>query len=65
VFAIPLAISIVQVLLMMTVFTYDTPVVLKQRGRLADLKTVMNKIYSDPDLAQERSDEIVVISESD
>uniref|UniRef100_A0A7S3IVE3 Major facilitator superfamily (MFS) profile domain-containing protein n=1 Tax=Strombidium inclinatum TaxID=197538 RepID=A0A7S3IVE3_9SPIT len=41
-------------------FNYDTPVVMKKQGELDKLKELMNKIYSNEERAQERSDLIAV-----
>lgn len=45
------------------VFPYDTPVSLKQNGKFDDLNRIMNKIYKTEEIAIERIDEIVVISD--
>jgi len=47
------------------VFPYDTPVIMKQKGNLEDLKTLMNKIYKTEEIAQERIDVIVIVDNED
>ena len=45
IFTIPIGFSLLQVLLLLCVFKYDTPIFLKQKGRTEDLNIFMNKIY--------------------
>lgn len=52
IFAIPLLISLIQVLLLVTIYSYDTPSFLKQNGKTEELKVLMNKIYKDPAVAE-------------
>jgi MFS family permease len=42
---IPVSLAILQIALMLCVFTYDTPPVLKQKGDFVSLNTFMGKIY--------------------
>lgn len=44
-FAFPILISIIMVLLMVTVFRFDTPTSLKEAGETEKLRILMNKIY--------------------
>lgn len=60
VFAIPLAIALAQVLLLIFVFPYDTPTFLKQRGEEYRLKELMLKIYKEEEVVDERISQIVV-----
>lgn len=60
-FAIPMGLSVVQSILLFTVFNYETPKFLKQNGRSAELNTIMGKIYSH-DQVQSRIDTIIVSS---
>ena len=64
-FVLPLFISLFQVILLACVFPYDTPVIMKQKGNLEDLKTLMNKIYKTEEIAQERIDVIVIVENED
>jgi len=57
VFVVPLGIAAVQLALMVFVFKFDTPAVMKQRGELEKLREVMGKIYV-PAAVQSRIDEI-------
>ena len=59
IFAIPIAISIIQVLLLLTVFNWETPKYYKERGQTEKLNQVMAKIYN-PHAIQSRIDEIIV-----
>ena len=54
---LPVFFSFLQIVLLQTVFKYDTPVVLKQNGEIAKLNEFMKKIYH-PHVVQERIDEI-------
>lgn len=45
-FALPIALAVIQSLLLLFVFNYETPKFLKQQGREAELSTIMGKIYS-------------------
>ena len=51
VFTVPLGFSIIQVLLLLCIFTHDTPVVLKQKGKTDELKEFMCKIYISEEVA--------------
>jgi len=46
VWGIPILIGLLQVTLMLTVFRYDTPVTLKQRGDYDNLTALLKKIYA-------------------
>lgn len=54
---IPLVLSLIQVGLMWTVFPFDTPPMLKQKGDYQTLNTLMGKIYK-PHMVQKRIDEL-------
>ena len=58
-FGLPIAFSLIQSILLLTVFNYETPKFLKQNGRNAELNEIMGRIYSH-DQVQSRIDEIVV-----
>jgi MFS transporter, SP family, galactose:H+ symporter len=45
IFAIPIAISVIQILLLLTVFNWETPKYYKERGQTEKLRQVMAKIY--------------------
>jgi len=45
-FGFPLVITAIQVVLMLTVFKYDTPKFLKMKQKYTELDIFMNKIYS-------------------
>lgn len=45
-FAIPIMIAVIQSLLILLVFNYETPKFLKQQGRKAELNALMGRIYS-------------------
>jgi hypothetical protein len=45
-FALPIAFSAIQSILLFTVFNFETPKFLKQNERTAELNTIMGKIYS-------------------
>ena len=45
-FGLPIAFSVIQSALLLTVFNYETPKFLKQNGRSAELNAIMGKIYS-------------------
>ena len=55
----PIVISVIQTLLMLFVFNYDTPKMLKQKKQNAKLNELMGKIY-EADRVQERINAIVV-----
>ena len=59
VFIIPIVFGIIQVLLLLLVFRYDTPQMLKQKNELQKLREFLCKIY-DPSVVQDRIDEIQV-----
>ena len=59
VFTIPMALAAAQIVLMVFIYPYDTPVMLKQNGRHEKLREFMCKIYN-PYVVQERIDEIAV-----
>ena len=63
VLAFPLLLSLVQILLFVFVFPYESPTVLKRRGENDDLKKIMNEIYTTEDVANERIDQILVDGE--
>jgi hypothetical protein len=63
-FGLPILISVIQVLLLLTVFNYETPKVLKQRGQIAKLTVLMGKIY-DTSRVQEKIDAIIVVQPSE
>lgn len=58
-FGLPIVISAIQVLLLLTVFNYETPKVLKQRNQIAKLTVLMGKIY-DASRVPEKIELIVV-----
>jgi len=58
-FGFPIVISVVQTILMLFVFNYDTPKMLKQKKHNAKLNELMGKIY-EADRVQERINAIVV-----
>ena len=60
-YAFPIGFSLIQCLLLLTVFNFETPKFLKQNGRSAELNTIMGKIYSH-DQVQSRIDSIVISS---
>lgn len=62
-FGLPLAVAAIQVLLLLFVFPYETPKVLKQNKQFGKLNSLMNKIY-DNSLVPEKITEIVVESDS-
>ena len=45
IYLLPVALSVVQILMMLTVFKHDTPVMLKKSGDYQQLRVFMNKIY--------------------
>ena len=55
--AIPIALSILQIFLLVTIFRYDTPVFLKLKGDNVRLNELMSKIYH-PYVVQERIAEL-------
>ena len=61
VFGLPILFAIIQIILMATVYNYESPKYLKQQGKDAELNDVMGKIYSG-DLVKSRIDEINVDS---
>ena len=58
-FGFPLVITLIQVILMVTVFRYDTPKFLKQNKKYGPLNELMGKIY-EPSRVQERINAINV-----
>jgi hypothetical protein len=58
-FGLPIAFSVIQSALLLTVFNYETPKFHKQNGRSAELSAIMGKIYSH-DQVQNRIDAIVI-----
>ena len=58
-FGFPFVLVAVQLILLLTVFPYDTPKVLKQTDQHATLHELMGKIYK-PNQVQRRIDEILV-----
>ena len=54
IFAIPIIIALLQILLLLTLFPYDTPVMLKTWKKDKELKELMTKIYIDEKTADER-----------
>jgi hypothetical protein len=65
-FLLPIALSIINILLLLFVFPYDTPVVLKGRGDHDRLHTFMSKIYK-PEVVQDKINELAggAIEEND
>ena len=55
-FSLPLVFALIQIILFIAVFPYDTPVSSKQKGWTSDLNELMNKIYKTREIAQERID---------
>ena len=47
------------------VFPYESPTVLKRRGDTEDLKQIMNNIYTNEEVANERIEQILVEEESE
>lgn len=60
-FALPIAFSILQGILLLTVFNYETPKFLKQNSQHAQLNELMGKIY-ESDKVVDRIDAIVIES---
>ncbi|CDW77776.1 sugar transporter family protein [Stylonychia lemnae] len=60
-FALPIAFSIIQIILLLTVFNYETPKFLKQNNQHGQLSKLMGKIY-EPDRIVERINAIVIES---
>ena len=58
-FGLPIFISVIQVILLLTVFRYDTPKALKQKKEMARLNELMGKIY-DVAKVRERVEAIIV-----
>lgn len=54
---IPIGFSILQILLMLTIYRYDTPVFLNQKKNHNDLKEFLGKIYT-PYVVQEKIEEL-------
>jgi hypothetical protein len=54
-FSIPVVCAVVQILLLVFVFPYDTPKMLKESGDYANLNIFMGKIYQ-PYAVQQRID---------
>lgn len=53
----PIAFAVIQILLMLTCFRFDTPVALKQKGETVALSKLMRNIYK-AGVVQERIDEL-------
>eukprot|EP00347_Sterkiella_histriomuscorum_P009190 403342179 len=60
-FALPIAIGVIQCLLLLSVFNYDTPKYHKQHNQHAKLNELMGKIYQ-PHKVQDRIDDILIES---
>lgn len=60
-FALPIAFSLFQSIMLLTVFNYDTPKFLKQNGNNAALNELMGRIY-EADRIRDRIDAITVDS---
>lgn len=58
-FGLPIVISVLQSVLMFTLFNYETPKFLKMNGRKAELNDIMGKIYSGDQVAK-RIESIIV-----
>ena len=58
IFCLPIVVSLIQVLLLLTVFNYETPVHLHEKGMHDDLMRVLKKIYNDPDEIKYRLDQL-------
>ena len=56
-FALPIVLAVIQSFLMITVFRYDTPPVMKQNNDFISLKEFMSKIYH-PYVVQQKIDEL-------
>lgn len=56
-FIIPIILAALQVILLVTVFNFDTPIMIKQSGEYEKLKKLMSNIYH-PYVVQEKIDEI-------
>jgi len=54
---IPIGFSILQIVLMLTIFRYDTPVFLNQKGETDTLRIFLGKIYKAGEV-QKRYDEL-------
>ena len=50
IFAIPIGISLFQIILLLTVFPYETPLVLKERKQIRELRELMDRIYTDSEI---------------
>lgn len=56
-YLIPIGVTIINVILLVFVFPFDTPPVLKQKGEYAKLNTLMGRIYK-PYAVQSKIDEL-------
>lgn len=54
VFAMPIIVALTQVFLLLVVFPYETPVVLKERDDMVTLNELMRRIYPEQDVAKTR-----------
>ena len=61
-FAFPIVLSVINIVLLMFVFPYDTPVMLKQKNEHETLKKLMSKIYK-PEYVQDKMNAIHVESD--
>lgn len=62
-FCIPMALAVVQMVLLIFVFRYDTPVVLHKSGQYQRLREFFEHIYS-PALIQSRIDQVAMVTQS-
>ena len=60
VFVIPIGIAIIHIILLLTVFPYETPVVLKENEDFEKLNDLMIRIYQDEGEADARINEIYI-----
>ena len=51
IFGIPIILGVIQLFLLLSIFRYDTPVLLHQKGDTARLTTLLGKIYQGPEVA--------------
>lgn len=63
-FALPIVISVIQCLLLTTVFNFETPKFMKQNNQFANLNKLMGRIY-ESDRINERIAAIAVESNED
>jgi hypothetical protein len=56
-FLIPVGVAVINILLLVFVFPYETPLFLKQKGHYKKLNTIMSKIYKS-DMVRYKIDEI-------